>query len=153
MLHTLHSSLQNVVYFIMLPILVLVLFTFYIQDVLKFKCKTPVNLHCVRMNKLDLFKSNHNGMSSIKLQDATCYKSVQINSEQAPKAAQPTTSHTAEPSGRTVYEFQSCDAHIVNSNPTGSQEISLRYFLVLWRCLSLAKGLPSVQGVIPDVCK
>jgi len=37
MLHTLRFSLQNDVYFIMLP-----LFTFYIQGVLKFKCKTPV---------------------------------------------------------------------------------------------------------------
>jgi hypothetical protein len=41
MLHTIGFSLQNAVYFIMLPFFFFV-FTFYIHGVLKFKCKIPV---------------------------------------------------------------------------------------------------------------
>jgi protein-S-isoprenylcysteine O-methyltransferase Ste14 len=50
MLHTLRFSLLHSIYFIMLLFLVLVLFTFYIQGVLKFKICKSVDHRTIQIN-------------------------------------------------------------------------------------------------------
>jgi predicted ABC-type exoprotein transport system permease subunit len=72
--HAAHSSffLQNAVYFIMLPFLVPVLFTFHIQDVLKLKCKTQV-LKGSKQEYPNIDNFNINGVSYTRRSNACIF--------------------------------------------------------------------------------
>jgi len=58
------------------------------------------------------------------------------------KTAQPRTSHIAEPSGRTVYEFHGCNTQIVISNPTRMPGNKPATFSCLAETSALRKGDP-----------
>jgi len=69
MLHTLRFSLQNAVYFTMLPFLVPVLFTFYIQGVINLNVK----LRCQKVNHCPDHWDPRNVLTFYSIKKFLCY--------------------------------------------------------------------------------